>query len=125
MLFERLSKLIDAAPIRRLVDRQRELVEKTDPDRIYVENVRAFFKLPHPLAYVLCEAAVREGFFKGRVGVLCPSDEHIVASYESEADIPDVVHCRVCEFEGRPEMKHETGGANRIKFYQLVGRHDG
>ena len=121
MSLERLLRLIvNSSVLRRFVDRQREAVEAIDPQRIYVENVRAFFGVPHSLARLLLEAAVREGALERRIGVLCPRDMHIVESYSSEEAVPESVFCLACEAGGREGPEHPGRELARQTFYKLV-----
>ena len=68
MLLDGFLRLIDSPLIRRFVSRKRAAIEAIDPQRIYVENIRAFFGFPHVLTRVLLEAAVREGALERRIG---------------------------------------------------------
>lgn len=105
--------------MRRFIDRKRKAVEAIDPQRIYVENVRAFFGFPEPVARLILETAVREGALERRVGLLCPYDRHIVKSVSSEEETPDAVPCLACEAEGRQEA-HSRSEMGALTFYRLV-----
>jgi len=59
-LFER----IDRSFIGRFVSRQQAIIEQSDPNKVTVENVAAFFCFPKPVAKFFCELAVRSGEFK-------------------------------------------------------------
>lgn len=125
VFLERFLRLIDAPSVQRFVDRKRQVIESTDPQRIYVENVRAFFGLPTRVARLILDAAVREGSLERRVGVLCPEDKHIVRSFSSEDEVPASVHCFVCESEGRERTDHERYELGRQTFYRLVSDRHG
>lgn len=125
MFLERFLGLISSPPVERFVDRKRKIIEGTDPQRIYVENVRAFFGFPTRVARLLLDAAVREGSLERRVGVLCPEDRHIVESFATENDVPESVHCMSCEAEGRDVSDHPKGELGRQTFYRLVSRSHG
>lgn len=118
-------RLINAPWFLRFVDRKRKAVEAINPNRIYVENVRAFFGFPHALARLLLETAVREGALERRVGLLCPHDRHIVASFSSDEDVPGSVFCLVCEAGGRDETEHLTARMERLTFYKLPAAKNG
>src|SRR6476620_3245869 len=75
MLLEKFSDIIDHSSIGVAVAKRRELIENTDPRRIYVENIRSFFGIPRATARYLCEIAVRQGVFEKRVGYLCGNDD--------------------------------------------------
>ena len=125
MSLEGFSRLIDSPLIRRFVNRKREAIEGIDPQRIYVENVREFFGVPQALARLSLEAAVREGALERRIGVLCPYNMHIVASYSSEEAVPESVFCLVCEADGREHPSHPQDELRRQTFYKLVSSGDG
>lgn len=120
MLYARFWQLIDASAIGGAVTRRREILEQTNPDRISVENVRAFFRVPHGVARSWCELAVREGVFSKRVGLLCPEDRHIVVALPNDAPIPPTIACKVCEAEEREEFDHPTVRMDRLPIYSLV-----
>ncbi len=122
--FEAFLRIIDTPALRRFVDRKRNAVEAIDPQRIYVENVRAFFGFPHSLARLLLETAVREGALERRVGLLCPYDQHIIKSLSSGDETPDAVLCLVCEAEGR-EGTHPRSTMGMLTFYRLVETSNG
>lgn len=125
MSLDRFLRLIDSPIIRRFVDRKRAAIEAIDPQRIYVENIRAFFGLPHALTRVLLEAAVREGALERRIGVLCPHEMHIVESFSSEEAVPASVPCLACEAHGRQDFDHPRDALTRQTFYKLVSVEDG
>lgn len=125
MLLDRFLRLIDSPLIRRFVDRKRAAIEAIDPQRIYVENIRAFFGFPHGLTHVLLEAAVREGALERRIGVLCPHERHIVESFSSEEAVPEFVSCLACEAQGRENFEHARDDLARQTFYKLVSLDDG
>ena len=121
---ERLLRLIDRPRVHGFVDRKREAIESIDPERIYVENVRALFGLSHTLTRVALEAAVREGALERRIGVVCPYDGHIVKSFSSEEVVPESVSCLVCEVQGREQSEHLRDELGRVTFYRLVSSDD-
>lgn len=123
MSLEALSKLIDTPAIRRLIDKKRAAIEAVDPQRIYVENVRAFFGFPHSIAKLILDLAVREGALERRTGLLCPRYQNIIATLEDGQDPPDQVNCLVCESEGDGET-HDGRDLQSIVFYRLVHKDD-
>lgn len=125
MSLDRFLRLIDSPLIRRFVDRKRAAVEAIDPERIYVENIRAFFGFPHTLTRVLLEAAVREGGLERRVGVLCPHDMHIVESFLSEDAVPELIPCLACEARGTEHSDHPRDELTFQVFYKLASSKDG
>jgi len=104
---------------KRSIDRKLEVIKKTNPRRIYVENVRSFFRLPTPLARFYCELAVREGLFTKHVGLLCPNDGRIIKSIEPGATLPESVVCEICQEIGEQRAEFSGQEVGRIEYYAL------
>jgi hypothetical protein len=94
------------------------LLARLNPDRFYVENVRALLGVSHRTAQRICDTAVRQGAFVQRVGVLCP-DKNIGASAETESGLPEYVRCVVEQDGEYEEIELRTDALERITFYQL------
>jgi hypothetical protein len=120
MLLKKFFQKIDDSAVGALVGRKLELLEKTDPERIYVENIRSFFNIPYKLAKLLCELAAREGSFIKKTGLVCPNEgcKRIIRSYANGATIPEKIVCKSCELEGN-DHEFETSSLEKIVFYQL------
>lgn len=110
--------------IQRFLDRKRAEVERISPDRIYVENVRAFFGLPTKLARLLLDTAVFDGALERRVGVRCPADGHIIRSFRDGEILPESLPCTVCREFGRVDHAHRVGDCEVEVFYRRRGRGD-
>lgn len=95
------------------------LINSLDPERIYVENVRAAMNTSSLKARTFCEMAVAEGLFERKIGVICPSDGRILQSFDSETDFPKTITCIVCQAEER-EHEYKTSILQRIVYYKLV-----
>jgi hypothetical protein len=121
MSFEKFLNLIDRTPFGAIVDKKRKIVEKTDPDRIFVENIREFYNLPYIAAKTLCEIAVRERIFKKKIGVICPNDESIIKSYDIEEKQDETVTCTKCLLREEEKYSFDTKDLEKIIFYQLQG----
>lgn len=119
MWLERFSQLIDASPIGAAVERRKEILRNTDPQRIYVENVRRFFGIKTALAKALCELAVREGLFIRCVAILCPTDERVVEEPCGDDPLPETVHCDVCEGFNRERSDYPITECRRLDFYRV------
>lgn len=76
-----------------------------NPEKFYIENVRSLLNVSATTAVDVCEAAVRQGFFRRRIDVLCP-DGVVGASAESPAQLPEVVHCWFVHDGGPPEERY-------------------
>lgn len=97
-----------------------EIIENTDPNRIFVENVRSFFNVPTSVARVFCEMAVKEKYFRKKIAIRCPNDccGRIIKSVD-KIDENEIVTCFVCE---QNEEEQSTFNMKEVKldiFYQL------
>lgn len=110
--------------LHQFVERKLALGEAISLERIYVENVRAFFGFSHSVALLLLETAVREGEIERRVALLCPYGHHIIKSVSSSEAVPDCLLCQSCEAEGREGM-HSRNELEEMTFYRLVKTVDG
>ena len=121
MSFARFLNLIDRTPIGTIIDKRLDIAERTDPDRIYVENIREFYNLPYGAARVLCEIAVQEHIFGKKIGVICPNDEcrRIIKSYDAEELRDETVTCIQCSLREEENYTFNTKELERIVFYQL------
>jgi hypothetical protein len=99
-----------------------ELIEKTDPDRIYVENIRSFFNLPYSTAKKLCDMAVRQNFFRKKYGVFCKNADckRIISVYNNMEDIPNEIECFVCEQNEKEQFVFDKSELEIVEFYQLI-----
>lgn len=102
--------------------RKAELIEKTDPDRIYVENVRSFFNLPYSTAKRLCDMAVRQNFFRKKIGVFCKNDDckRIISVFDKMEDIPNEIECFVCQANEKEQFVFDKNELEIVEFYQLI-----
>lgn len=95
-----------------------EALSKLNPDKFYLENVRSLLGVSHQRALELCNSAVRQGFFKRRVEVMCP-DGVVAASADTEEQLPMTVHC-LAESEGHlEEIELPTRSLSKIITYSL------
>jgi hypothetical protein len=121
MSYEKFLNLIDKTPIGATIDNKLGIIEKTDPDRIYIENIRAFYNLPLFLAKNLCEMAVRQGIFKKKIGIICPNEgcKRIIKSYNPEDNIDEVVTCLNCELREEEVYSFCNKELEKEIYYQL------
>jgi hypothetical protein len=93
-------------------------IAKLDPDKIYVENVRAAMRVSTRQAQLYCETAVRQGVFDRLVEVVCP-DDVVAASAPTESELPETVHCWT-ERDGELEdVMLPTAALTKRTFYRL------
>jgi hypothetical protein len=121
MSFERFFSLIDTTWIGNYIEKKREIIENTDPQRIYIENIRAFFNMPFSLAKFFCELAVKEKVFNKKIGILCPNEncERIIQSCDIDEQINETIVCIQCELMEKVEYRFKADELERITFYQL------
>ena len=102
-----------------LLHRKSELMAKTDPNRIYVENVRSFFHVPHSVAKFFCEMAVKEGYFKKKTAIVCPNNScgRVIKSVDSIDN--DIFKCKNCEMNEEIQCEFDIDSVKKIEFYQL------
>lgn len=95
-----------------------EVVSRLNPDKIYIENVRAILGTSHNKAVKICETAVQQGLFNRGIEVLCP-DGSVATSVRIEDELPPEVNCWI-EVDGQFEEKTiPTSSLDKITFYQL------
>ncbi len=112
--FEIVSKFIPGA----IPCGTEEAIASLNPDKIYIENVRSALGISHRAAVRICETAVRQGFFRRQVEVLCP-DGAVAASADTEDALPKTVRCW-SEDDGRlEEMELPTTSLVKVPFYRL------
>jgi hypothetical protein len=123
-LLEKLFQIISkVAPTPNLSEKQAELLSCLNPDKFYIENVRSVLGVSHAAAVQICEAAVRQGLFERRVEVVCP-DGAVVASADTEANLPETVRCWH-EEQGLLEPEElPTRQLEKTIFYRLNDKSD-
>lgn len=127
MLLEKFSEIIDRSPIGAAVSRRKELIEQTDPRRIYPENIRSFLHIPLPLAKLLCDAAVFEGVFVKRIAYCCPNDDCgriIETSAPGDQTDPQLI-CDVCEALERNRWSFPRSACRKMEYYALASEANG
>ena len=99
-----------------------KIIEITDPDRIYIENIRSFFNISSRFAKFLCETAVRQGLFEKKIAVECGNEDckRIIKVFNINEELPDYLDCIVCQAEGREKFRFYKKDYNIIEFYKLV-----
>ena len=113
---------IDRSAIGKMVGKRRDLLERTDPERVYVEDVRSFFGVTTGIARQWCRLAVREGLFEERIALLCPEHKQLLASVSSGDSAEPDAHftCEVCEDDQIRDEPYGVDELRRITFYRLL-----
>jgi|WetSurMetagenome_2_1015567.scaffolds.fasta_scaffold09787_2 hypothetical protein len=119
MLLKPLLKTIDESFIGRQVDKKGFVYFDTDPNRIYVENVRSFFNLTTSSAKLLCKIAVRRGLFRERKGVFCPNCHVLIKSYSPREIIEEPILCEICQLNEEEKYSFSKTEVKIMEYYQL------
>lgn len=120
MLSLRLLEIIDSSIIGAFVSKKLEIIERTNPDKIYIENVRAFFDTSNGIAKFLCDKAVDFGYFEKYNGLQCPRHGNIIYTANHEIDDEKEVKCLTCEDLGFDDFKFRAKDLKPIVFYRLI-----
>ena len=120
MLLEKFSNIIDRSSIGKAVNYRAELIERTDPNRIYVENIRAFFHVPNAFAKWLCEAAVKEGAFEKRIGFLCPNCDSIIGDFADGEQSKERLLCDSCMALNEDRFEFSQDECRIMTFYKVI-----
>ena len=104
-----------------LLERYLHTIENINPEKIYVENVRSFFKVPSMVARLMCEMAVVDSLFVKKYGIVCPNSDcrRIIESYYDKNSIPEEITCEICENEESEKFTFKVSKLEIIEFYQL------
>jgi len=114
-LFGSISEFIPGTPL----SGKEAAISALNPDKIYVENVRAILGVTHSQAVRFCETAVRQGIFSRGTEVQCP-DGTIGAFADDVAHLPEVVSYWSQDTEGHvEEIRIATANLPHITFYKL------
>ena len=122
MSLTKFLRIINNSIIKKFVDKRVSVLKNTNPQRIFVENIRSFYNMPYSVAKMFCEMAVRSGLFRKKIGVVCPHSNcgRIVMVVDSEEEIPSVLNCEVCEGLEREGAEFRPTKKDIITFYQLI-----
>lgn len=108
------------------LNKKASIIEETDPDNIYVENVRSFFNIPTKWARYICKVAVRQGILRRRFGVRCKNQscERIITVFDNEDSIPEHIECLHCQIDGDVDYSFETKDLEIVELYQFIENND-
>lgn len=107
---------------KKFLNNKAQILEKLDSQRIYVENIRAYFGVSTKVARFMCEMAVKDKLFKKKVGVCCNNIEceRILKVADNKSEIEETLLCDICLSLEREEYEFNSKDLNFIEFYQLV-----
>ena len=105
-----------------LLLKSEEAIKNLDPDRIYVENVRAILKTNTRFARWICYVAVKMGYFEKKVSIECKNSscERVIGSYDSIEAIPEIIICESCEDDNLENFKWNPGSIKPVVFYSFI-----
>lgn len=114
-------QIIDNSFIGKFIDKRLNLIESTDPERIYVENIRSFYNISTPVAKIFCEMATKERYFEKFFAVECPNEAcgRVIATFGTENEIPNIIGCDQCQYLERDIHEFKTGEYKIVEFYKL------
>lgn len=118
MLFERFLKITKALLPGGPLSGKEEALSRLNPDKFYLENVRSVLGVSHRHALELCDAAVRQGYFRQRIEVMCP-DGTVAASANTESQLPTTVRCLSKDDEHFEEVELPTHSLSKLTSYSL------
>lgn len=103
-----------------LLHRKSELISQIDTNRIYVENVRSFFHVPYRVAKLLCEMAVKEGYFRKKTALVCPNDNcKRVIKIQGKLNDDNTIKCENCDANEENKCEFNIDELQKVEFYQL------
>ena len=122
MSFRKFLETIKLPFIIKVDERRSAVLLNTNPNRIFLENVRSYYNTSTIIAKTLCKMAVKDGRFIKKVGIMCPNEncERIIISYDDPNHIDQQVTCDHCELIGNPENTFAAENLETIEFYQLA-----
>lgn len=87
---------------------------------IYVENMRSMMNVSTTVAKAKCEQAVESGLFIQMIGLLCPNDDRMMASFGSRLSIPATIKCNICENDEADKFEFDTEYIRQIIYYKII-----
>lgn len=99
--------------------RRLEVLDHMNPERIYVENVRAFLGVNKKVATWLCDKAVRDGYFSRWYAFEHPELHHTLFECPSDEDIDeaDIVYDHTAENLGY-SGEYRLADLRKVEFFK-------
>jgi hypothetical protein len=97
-------------------------LKELDTERIYVENIRSILNVNSKIAKIVCELAVRKGFFTKHISVECKNDScgRVILSLNNEKEIPEELVCYICKDDHAIKSSFKKEELNIVPFYKYV-----
>lgn len=102
-----------------LINNKMRIVEYTDPNHIYVENIRSFFNLNASVAKWLCEVAVKNNFLEKHYEYRCPIDDSVIYRTEDLSKITPELICQNCELNEEDKFSYNVEDLKPHPFYKI------
>lgn len=119
----KLLEIIDKTQIGKWVSKKQDQIEKTDPQKIYVENIRSFFGVSTKIAQFMCDSLVKQKKLTKRIGYICPNHlcKKIIFSERHGNTLKKAeVHCINCEIRGQDSFSFDKNKLSTVIFYQIT-----
>lgn len=123
-----LLQIIDDSFIGDFVRRKSDIISETNPEKIYVENIRAFFGVSTRIAKFMCKLAVRSGHFVEHTGYICPNincRKIIYSKKSTEISGGGSISCTNCELREEVVYNFNSYDLEQIVFYTLKTESNG
>jgi len=117
-----LSEIIDSTWLGNFIRRKADIILNTNPDKIYVENIRSFFGVSSSIAKAMCEFAVRSGHFSKHVGYICPNincRKIIIEVLYTKTITQSQIECLNCALREEKINMWDISEIEVIEFYRL------
>lgn len=123
----RLLKTIDNSFLGEFITNKEELISNSNPDKIYIENIRSFFGFSYRIAKFFCDLAVSAGFFSKHIGYICSNSncQKIIFEKKYKDISPKKLSCSNCEIREEENHLFDVEKLNQITFYRLVKGENG
>jgi hypothetical protein len=119
MLLLKLFHIIDNSFIGRSVEKRMNILASTDPNKMYLENIRSFYHIPKSLAQLLCNMAVKERLFIKKIEITCPHCGRCLMEVDKRSEIPESISCDVCELNEVENFEFNPTKLTTMEFYSL------
>jgi hypothetical protein len=108
----------------KFLNKKAKIVEETDPDKVFVENIRRYFNISTREAKKICDIAVEEGVMRRKFAITCKNKdcERIIDVYKSLDNIPHEVSCLHCELNEKHKFTFDTNDLEIVEYFQYIDR---
>ncbi len=105
-----------------LIKKSELAIRKINPKRIYVENIRAILNTNERIAQLICDIAVRLGYFEKHYSVECknPDCGRIIKTAKSYEDLGNIITCEICEYNHEEEFEWHLEELPVYVYYSYI-----